>query len=126
MKTAAVKTGQRQIQPRRRRSSCATKRVVSSKTPVRRTPSVRPESSHRLTVGEFVLLCVAVPTSVAFFIFITTTLWFVDKRLVDPSSLGDFVQKGVRAGFTGNGLLGVGLLIVIVLLAVLWFGRRAR
>jgi hypothetical protein len=117
MRATTTKNQTRQIQLADRRESVRDRRKL-----VR--PVVPPPS--RWSANDCIRLSVAIPAITAFVLFISAILWCIYKGIIDPGSLGNFTEKAARAGFSGNGLLGVGLLIVIVLLNVLWSGKRTK
>ena len=117
MSTAVTKARASQIQPNDRRGSVGDRRRPAE-------PVARP--AGRWSANDCIRLSVAIPAVVALVLFVAATLLCVYKEIIDPASLGAFTEKAARAGFSGNGLLGVGALIVIVLLAVLWSGRGPK
>jgi hypothetical protein len=106
-------------QPRARKSATVRKpRAKKASKPPAPTSSC-------WTANDWIRVMVGIPASLGFLAFVLVVLWFVYARIIDPTLLGTFAQKAAQAGFSGNGMLGLGALIVVVLVAVLRAGRLA-
>ena len=117
MSTAITKARTSEIQSNERRGSVHDRRRQAE--PVMRLAT-------RWSANDCIRLSIAIPAMVVFILFISAVLWCVYTGRIDPASLGAFTEKAPHTGFSGNGLLGIGFLIVMVLVAVIWSGRGPR